>query len=262
MSFSIAAAESIGSYVYALTDPDEKDTPFYVGKGSGDRCFSHALGNFVELDTDALSPKLETIAALKRRGAEPHIWIVAHGLTTEEAFRIESVLIAAFASLTNQVKGHYADDYWVSAIEIDARYDKPLSRERLPDNVLLVSLNGGKHAAPYPAFAQDHAEIAARTNGDWPCAGVAARVEYVFGVYRELIRSCFRVSRCKDGSASFEEIAAPRPRAPRRYKFDAARDSDMEREFCFRRIIDHDGKTLTKIPQQGYRFVSTLKAAE
>jgi len=44
--FNPETIEAIGSYVYALVDPRKPATDprrlFYVGKGIGNRCFSHA----------------------------------------------------------------------------------------------------------------------------------------------------------------------------------------------------------------------------
>ena len=40
-SFSAGVDEKIGNYVYRLIDPRNGET-FYVGKGKGNRIFSHA----------------------------------------------------------------------------------------------------------------------------------------------------------------------------------------------------------------------------
>ena len=39
-SFDSAESEALGFYVYLYTDP-RNEKPFYVGKGKGNRAFSH-----------------------------------------------------------------------------------------------------------------------------------------------------------------------------------------------------------------------------
>ncbi|SLN69579.1 hypothetical protein AQS8620_03291 [Aquimixticola soesokkakensis] len=51
MSFNAMVSAKLAAYVYALADPREKgalkDRIFYIGKGNGNRCFSHA-----QIETD------------------------------------------------------------------------------------------------------------------------------------------------------------------------------------------------------------------
>lgn len=42
--FDAQGQETLGYYVYGLFHPDRPNWPFYIGKGSGNRVFSHAAG--------------------------------------------------------------------------------------------------------------------------------------------------------------------------------------------------------------------------
>ncbi|MGB9141561.1 MAG: hypothetical protein WCB71_05125, partial [Aestuariivirga sp.] len=66
--FSDEVASKLGYYVYRLIDPRYGET-FYVGKGKGNRMFSHVrdeAGN----DSDDLSDKLSRIRQIRVAGFE------------------------------------------------------------------------------------------------------------------------------------------------------------------------------------------------
>lgn len=92
----------LGFYTYALCeiDDDNKRTPFYIGKGKNERCFSH-------IDDKNLSEKTKKIHDLyenKKLGID----ILAHNLTEKESLVAESVCIDLLniENLTNLVRGH------------------------------------------------------------------------------------------------------------------------------------------------------------
>ena len=97
--FDQKASEHLGYYVYMLFDPLESQEPFYVGKGKGNRVFDHAVGAIHEDDSDvtddrlgeaALSPCLDRVEQINRRGDKVERIIVAHGLSEEEADALEA----------------------------------------------------------------------------------------------------------------------------------------------------------------------------
>ena len=99
--FSPTTVEAIESYVYVLTD--KHDRIFYVGKGKGDRVFSHVdevrelsaksaalsdasadAGDSATADDSGLmGPKRGQIAKMLQQGLEPAKYIVRHGLTSD-----------------------------------------------------------------------------------------------------------------------------------------------------------------------------------
>ena len=99
---------SLNYYVYRLIDPRNGQT-FYVGKGKGNRVFSHAKGE-VENDRDELSEKLKRIREIKNDGFEVAHIIHRHGLNEKTAFEVEASLIDAYPEAFNEVSGHYSDE--------------------------------------------------------------------------------------------------------------------------------------------------------
>jgi hypothetical protein len=84
------------SYVYALGHPDFG--LFYVGKGKGQRVYSH------EQDAGASeqkSEKLRILRELKKSGKTPTRFVVNSGLTDDEASNLEAILIEFCRKLTD-----------------------------------------------------------------------------------------------------------------------------------------------------------------
>ena len=76
------------NYIYALYSPtSESDLPFYVGRGVGDRVFSHLK----ESHNDEVN---NIIKDIESKGLKPSIKILIHGLTAAEAKSAETAAIA------------------------------------------------------------------------------------------------------------------------------------------------------------------------
>jgi hypothetical protein len=78
--------KQISNYIYAIYDPKEA-LPFYVGRGVGDRVFSH-LKNSHNKVVD------QKVASLRSQGFEPIVKILIHGLNSKQAKAAETVAIA------------------------------------------------------------------------------------------------------------------------------------------------------------------------
>lgn len=145
--FDELTQEKLQYYVYGLIDPRTKQ-PFYIGKGKGNRVFEHVLGAIKgELNSD----KIDTINDIRSSGhAVKHV-IIRHGLTEDEAFKLESSLIDFtnyFAGkLTNEVLGHGAFKFGLmTADEIVATYNaQPL--ESLHHKVIMININSSYERA-------------------------------------------------------------------------------------------------------------------
>jgi hypothetical protein len=98
----------LGYYTYMLVDP-RNNLPFYVGKGTGRRCYQHL--------TEARSGrnnshKCNVIRKILSLGMEPVIKVVDSGLTEAVAFELEEFLIQELGRhdkssghLTNKTNG-------------------------------------------------------------------------------------------------------------------------------------------------------------
>lgn len=102
-------------YVYLLIDPETK-TPFYVGKGTRDRAWSHGLeaamlGPDEDETAEETGEKLRRIRRIRQGGHEPQIAFARIQIPTQdEAYRVEAALIDTLNRyadrLVNRMRGH------------------------------------------------------------------------------------------------------------------------------------------------------------
>ncbi len=119
--FTSEITEHLRYYVYRLIDPRNGQT-FYIGKGVGNRVFSHVNGENQAGD-DALNSKLQRIREIRLSGFDVAHVIHRHGLDEKTAFEVEAALIDAYPEATNLVSGHDTDDRGVMhARQIIERY--------------------------------------------------------------------------------------------------------------------------------------------
>ena len=137
-SFSAYVASRLKTYVYRLIDPRNGET-FYVGKGQGNRVFSH-IGAEQNLEGDDLANKIKRIRGIRIAGFEVANVIHRHGMDDKTAFEVEAALIDAYPGLTNIVGGAGSTDYGaMHAREIIRRYSaEPAVFQH---KALLISVN-------------------------------------------------------------------------------------------------------------------------
>jgi len=136
--FPSDVSQKLKTYVYRLIDPRNGDT-FYVGKGQGNRVFSHMRGELI-LEGDDLDNKVKRIREIRLAGLEVNHVIHRHGMDNKTAFEVESALIDAFPGLTNITGGVGGNDYGaMHAKEIIRRYcaQQAIFQHR----ALLISVN-------------------------------------------------------------------------------------------------------------------------
>jgi hypothetical protein len=118
-AFPPGVAEKLKTYVYRLIDPRNGET-FYVGKGRGNRVFSHI---HEQIESDDPNHKLKRIREIRLAGFEVDHVIHRHGMDDKTAFEVEAALIDAYPGLTNIAGGAGSSDYGVAhAEEIIRRY--------------------------------------------------------------------------------------------------------------------------------------------
>ncbi|MDI9357363.1 MAG: hypothetical protein QM528_00270 [Phycisphaerales bacterium] len=126
-------------YVYVLLDPTDNN-PFYVGKGVGNRVFDHCLCALK--DTDTSNAKYDKIREIIESKKEVNHIIVRHGLSEDEAFKIEDSLIDTLTYcgilLSNVVGGHKSiEKGLMTSEEIIRLYNAQPLNEMAMDCVLI-----------------------------------------------------------------------------------------------------------------------------
>jgi len=180
--FSHDTIAALGQYVYVYSDPDTKK-PFYVGKGTGNRVFSHLKDNS---DTD----KVRKIKEIRKRGKEPLIEILAHGLDDETALKVEAAAIDLIGidNLTNIQRGYESGEYGKIEVSLlDARYKcEKLYEDDINDNIMMIRIN-----KLYRNDMSDH-ELYEATRGYWHASiDEASKVDYVLSVYDGMVLEAY-----------------------------------------------------------------------
>ena len=104
--FSPVVSDKLQCYVYRLIDP-RSGTTFYVGRGQGNRVFSHAAGDEkCETPEEAKSMKMDLIRDIKTADFQVEHVIHRHGMSVETAKEVEAALIDAYPGLTNIQVGY------------------------------------------------------------------------------------------------------------------------------------------------------------
>ena len=141
--FDNLTSSKLAYYVYALVNPLNGQV-FYIGKGNGNRVFDHVNG-VLNSSESTLSLKQNEISEIIQNGCEIGHYIIRHGLTENEAFLVESVLIdynnTMIQKLTNEVSGHYSAIWGIkTAEELIRQYNAP-DLEQLTDPVIIININ-------------------------------------------------------------------------------------------------------------------------
>jgi hypothetical protein len=146
LSFSPYVASKVDFYVYRLIDP-RTGTTFYVGKGQGNRVFSHAAGELQPSENqEKASLKLNLIYQIKTAGFEVEHIIHRHGMSEGVAKEVEAALIDAYAGLTNLQGGYNSDHGAMHALEVIRLYETPIAE--FLHNCLLINVNNTSSELP------------------------------------------------------------------------------------------------------------------
>ena len=136
--FPPEVVNELKNYVYRLIDPRNGET-FYVGRGKGNRLFSHLREELSNTD-DVTSLKLKRIREIHLAELNVSHIVHRHGMEESVAKEVEATIIDAYPGLTNYVGGENSDERGsMHAIEIVRKYlAEPAV---LQHRALLISVN-------------------------------------------------------------------------------------------------------------------------
>lgn len=204
-SFPNEIHEALGYYVYRLIDPRNGQT-FYVGKGKGNRVFSHAKQQ-LEFDSegdegeDDASLKLQTIGNIRKAGLEVLHVIHRHGMDEKTSFEVEAALIEAYPSLSNIAGGHNNEEHGCAhADELITKYR--LAEVPMDEQFIAISINRS---------IEERSSIYTATNWCWRISEWRAKKKTpVVAHTGGIIRGVFEVeSWCRADDPSFQARIGP-----------------------------------------------------
>lgn len=168
-------------YVYLYVDPASGDV-FYVGKGAGNRAFSH-------LDDDSESRTCDRIRAIRRDGGEPQIQLLAHGLDEQTAYQIEASAIDLFGpeKLTNAVRGWKTGLYGRMTVDqVRALYAAPEVPIKHP--CVLIRINERFRYGMSPIELYD------ATRGVWRIGANRDTVRFALSVFDGVVQEVYEIA--------------------------------------------------------------------
>lgn len=135
--FPSEVVSKVSTYVYRLIDPRNGET-FYVGKGRGNRVFSHVRAE-AKLEGDEVDNRISRIREIQLAGFDVGHVIHRHGMDEATAFEVEAALIDAYPGLANAASGAGSDRGAMHAEEIIRRYSaKPA---KFSHRCVLITVN-------------------------------------------------------------------------------------------------------------------------
>ena len=186
-------SEALGYYVYLLRDPRDGEV-FYVGKGIGQRVYSHVNLAAVGKDDPDLAPaKVKRIRSILRAGMQVEHLFVRTGIEDDQsAYVVEQAVMdglrAAGHPLTNMQSGHHSGTNGLSTVTDMVALLGAKAAPPLPPGSLVFIINrawkqGDGSAAVYEA-----------THGHWK-VGARSResARQAFGVARGVIRGVYKI---------------------------------------------------------------------
>jgi hypothetical protein len=169
-------------YVYIYSNPVTNEI-FYVGKGKGNRVFSH-------LKDEGESQKVEYIRTLKEQNLKPNIEILIHGIEDEEtALRVEASIIdiLGLLNLSNKKKGWKSATYGRMTIEqIISAYDK--QKVDIDEKAMLIRISQAFR------YSMTDTELYDYTRGQWKLNVERARkAKYALAIYGGIVQEVYEI---------------------------------------------------------------------
>ena len=211
MKFPANIHKELKNYIYAYFDPtDSNDLPFYIGRGVGNRAFSHLK--------ESHNPEVEKILSkLRDLGVKPKIKIIIHGLNIDQAKIAETTAIALLGkdNLANLVKGSRSGFTNASPREIIDHYN---ARDvTIKHRVIMIIRNPWNPDLP----EYEHYD---RTRSAWRLGQKKELAEYAFLVHQGIVKRIYTIAQWYPDGTTFHSRNNPDPNNPFYIKDYAIRD--------------------------------------
>jgi len=171
----------LGTYVYLYIDPRDNRV-FYVGKGAGNRAFSH-------LSNDTESEKVRYIQLLREQKIEPRIEILVHGLTDAAAKKVEASTIdlLGIENLTNVQRGYESRSYGrMDCDQIVSLYVH--KKVDITEPCILIKINKSFRYGMSPVELYD------ATRSAWPLSSDKDKALYAMAVYQGVVQEVYSIA--------------------------------------------------------------------
>ncbi len=180
--FSSSVIKELKYYVYIYSHPIANEI-FYVGKGKGNRVFSH-------LEDYGDNKKNHIINELRKQNLDPKIEILVHGLEDEKtSLRVESSIIdlLGIQNLSNKQSGYKSATFGRMSIEqVNSSYDK--QKIEIIEPSVLIRI---KQAFRY---SMTEIELYDYTRGHWRLNPERAKkAKYGFAIYEGIIQEIYEI---------------------------------------------------------------------
>jgi hypothetical protein len=181
MKITGEVAKILKSYVYVYIDP-RNGKPFYIGKGKGNRLFSH-------LRDRSDIKKVARIAEIRRSGKEPRIEILRYGLSDLEAHLVEaaSIDLIGKAKLTNRMSGYHEGSFGRITSQ---RVISMLTAKKIKvhHKAILLTINRFYRSDMSPE------ELYEVTRGIWKVSEINRnKVEFALALYQGIVLEVYRI---------------------------------------------------------------------
>ena len=201
MRFPSNIHKELKNYIYAYYDPtDGNDLPFYIGRGIGNRAFSHLK--------DSHNPEVQKILdKLNDLGTKPLIKIIIHGLNANQAKIAETAAIALLGkdNLANLVKGSRSKFTNASPREIVDHYNA--KDVTIKHKVIMIIRNPWNPDLP----EYEHYD---RTRSAWRLGSKKDLAQYAFLVHQGIVKRIYTVTAWYPDGSTFHSRNNPDPNNP------------------------------------------------
>jgi len=235
--FTSKIIKEIKYYVYLLSDPISGEI-FYVGKGKGNRVFSHLK------DTNE-SKKVKKFQEIKDKGLEPKIEFLVHGVEDEISIKkIEAAIIDLIGKnkLTNKVGGYESASFGrMDLSQIKAKYTSKIAD--ISENVVLIKLSDSFR------YNMEAIDLYDYTRGRWIISELRRnKITHAFAIYDGIVQETYSVLKWFEAGTTFtNRVEKTEWLATERWEFIGSISKEMRKKYRYK-SVDHYWKKGARNP--------------